>query len=132
MPRFVVLLHDLPPTFARGLHWDLMLQHGDVLRTWSLARPPLPPLCIEAELLPDHRLAYLEYEGPVSGGRGCVTRWDQGMYSAIAVGEHYWEVDLHGRLCCGRLTLVHQEAQRWSLKLFKDPGSSADSRVSPT
>lgn len=132
MPRFVVLLHDLPPSAARGLHWDLMLQHGDVLRTWSLSRPPLPPLCIEAELLPDHRLAYLEYEGPVSAGRGRVARWDQGMYSAVAVGEQYWEVDLYGRYCRGRLTLVHQTAQRWSLRLLKDPLNTTGSRGSPT
>ena len=35
MPRFVILEHDHP-----RLHWDLMLQTGDALRTWRLASPP--------------------------------------------------------------------------------------------
>ena len=33
-----------------------------------------------ATRLPDHRLAYLEYEGPVSGNRGVVRRIDSGKY----------------------------------------------------
>ena len=35
---------------------------------------------MDAEVLPDHRLAYLDYEGPISGDRGSVTRWDRGTY----------------------------------------------------
>ncbi len=79
MPRFVILEHDHPV-----LHWDLMLQEGDVLRTWRLAEPPSGgAFTIAAEPLPDHRLIYLDYEGPVSGGRGIVKRWDGGKYECI-------------------------------------------------
>lgn len=98
-----------------------MLQQAEVLRTWSLGRPPLPPTCMEAEALPDHRLAYLQYEGPVSGGRGRVTRWDEGAYVPVATGEEYWEAELYGRYCRGRLRLRHQQAQRWSLRLLNEP-----------
>jgi len=77
--RFVVLEHDSP----RGRHWDLMLQQGDRLRTWALAAPPDTPGPIPAEPLADHRLVYLDYEGPISGGRGTVRPWDKGTYQPL-------------------------------------------------
>jgi hypothetical protein len=69
----VVLAHDHPV-----LHWDFMFEQQGSLRTWRLAQPPQDGAEIEAQSLADHRLDYLDYEGPVSGGRGCVTRWDRG------------------------------------------------------
>jgi len=77
--RFVVLEHDSP----RGRHWDLMLEHEGKLRTWALAAPPDSPGPIPAEPLADHRLVYLDYEGPISGGRGQVRRWDAGLYQPL-------------------------------------------------
>jgi hypothetical protein len=132
MPRFVVLLHDLPPPAERGLHWDLMLEHGARLRTWALKVPPLPPVRMEAELLPDHRLQYLEYEGVVSGGRGRVARWDQGTYVLLAADEHCWEAELYGRFARGRLRLVHEAAQRWNLSLLNDSLNTTGWRGLPT
>jgi hypothetical protein len=100
MPRFVILTHDWP--FP---HWDLMLEAGDVLRTWRLLDEPGPDRRVRAEALADHRLAYLDYEGPLSGDRGSVTRWD--------AGEFEWEPDsseplrllLHGRRIEGAVTI---------------------------
>jgi hypothetical protein len=85
MPRYVVLEHDHPE-----LHWDLMLEAGDVLQTWRLANPPAPGCAIEATALPDHRRIYLDYEGPVSGNRGNVKRWDAGCFTeaAASTAEH--------------------------------------------
>lgn len=75
MPRFVILEHDHPV-----LHWDLLLEAGDVLHTWRLVAPPgAEP--IEATALGDHRRMYLDYEGPVSGQRGTVRRHDAGTFS---------------------------------------------------
>ena len=76
MPRFVILRHDAP----QGLHFDLLLEASGVLRTWALPQPPDSGVEMECEALPDHRMAYLDYEGPVSGGRGTVDRWDWGTY----------------------------------------------------
>ena len=80
MPRFVILRHEVPPSHERGLHWDFMLECGGVLRTWSLAAEPAAFVPILAQPLADHRLAFLEYEGPLSGGRGMVSRWDSGEF----------------------------------------------------
>jgi hypothetical protein len=100
MPRFVLLYHDCPPGYARPSHWDLMLESGDGLETWALARLPRSwqaahvrtlsafANCaaisvsdtVTAEHLAKHRLAFLDYEGPVSGGRGNVVRVASGTF----------------------------------------------------
>ena len=79
MPRFVVQHHILGP---QDEHWDLMLEVGDVLWTWSLPVPPDGPdaLPVCAIRLPDHRPAYLDYQGDVSGDRGRVEIHDRGRF----------------------------------------------------
>ncbi|MFO0805318.1 MAG: DNA polymerase ligase N-terminal domain-containing protein [Gemmataceae bacterium] len=75
MPRFVILEHDWP-----AVHWDLLLEAGGVLRAWRLLAEPGPGRTVPAEPNFDHRLAYLEYEGPLTGDRGRVKRWDAGEF----------------------------------------------------
>ena len=99
--RFVVLHHVAPESSDRKTHWDFMLEYGDSLRTWALAEPPNPFQEIAAEVLPDHRLAYLDYEGPISNNRGHVTQFDRGTYSILHQDDKTLTVDLAGkRLCC--------------------------------
>lgn len=78
-----------------------MLEHEGVLRTWRLAQPPDTPGHIAAEALPDHRLAYLDYEGPVSGDRGTVERWDAGTYKTLEWTSNRVVVDLAGKKLAG-------------------------------
>ena len=73
--RFVILEHDHP-----FLHWDLLLEDGEVLKSWRLLHFPKIGFSIPAERMPDHRLMYLDYEGPVSGNRGTVKRFASGEY----------------------------------------------------
>lgn len=82
--RYVVLHH----TGFGDDHFDLMFERhpGGPLRTFRCphwpptVRQPLTPL-------PDHRRDYLEYEGPVSRGRGSVRRVDHGDFDA-AIPAH--------------------------------------------
>ena len=116
MPRFVILRHDCPPGHERGLHWDFMLETGDVLRTWALAESPAAVIAIAAEALPDHRLAYLDFEGPLSGNRGSVARWDQGSYELVSQRDGELVVELFGERLAGRVTLTQakgEEAKSW-------------------
>ncbi|MCE9524843.1 MAG: hypothetical protein K8R36_02165, partial [Planctomycetales bacterium] len=62
----------------------------------------------------DHRLAYLEYEGPVSGNRGTVSRVEEGEYHAVEQTEVYLRYQIAGKLIDGMLTLRRDE---------KSPGS---------
>jgi hypothetical protein len=78
MPRYVVLLHETPAGYPRLTHFDLMLEDAGVLRTWALERLPSMSEPVAAERLPDHRLAYLTFEGELTGGRGTVSRVDAG------------------------------------------------------
>ncbi|RMF38605.1 MAG: hypothetical protein D6753_15570 [Planctomycetota bacterium] len=91
--RFVLLRHTYPVSQSGTDHWDLMLESpgGDLL-TWRLLALPEPfdqgaSLRLPAERLPNHRLQYLEYEGPISGGRGAVRRAEAGRFAAQWTGD---------------------------------------------
>jgi DNA polymerase Ligase (LigD) len=112
VPRFVILEHDHP-----HLHWDLMLESGAVLRAWRLSAPPRTGQPVRAEPIGDHRCAYLDYEGPVSGGRGSVTRWDAGVFSWDESGADRLTVVLEGNRCRGLALLQRSDAGEWSLML---------------
>lgn len=101
MPRFVLLTHDHPVW-----HWDLMLERDGVLHTWRLNAEPLSTCRIIAMPLPDHRLMYLEYEGPVSQHRGTVQRWDHGEYEVVCEVGSVLELVLRGTLLRGHARLV--------------------------
>lgn len=83
-----------------------MLENEAVLRTWRLSHPPDAGGEIPAEPLPPHRLAYLDYEGPVSGNRGQVTRWDRGTYTTLVDDAGRIEIELQGSKLHGRAVLV--------------------------
>ena len=95
------------------LHWDLMLEIGEALRTWRLAAPPAEGLQIVATPLGDHRLAYLEHEGPVSGNRGNVRQWDRGDFELLENGDQRTTVRLRGQRLNGTATL-QIDAADWS------------------
>src|SRR5690606_5904566 len=106
MPRFCVLVHDHP--FP---HWDFLLEAGESCRTWRLLDEPGPARTVRAEPIADHRLHYLQYEGPVGEGRGHVTAWDRGQFSWVAEEKNRLEVSLAGDRLCGSCCVVTQEGQ---------------------
>jgi hypothetical protein len=112
MPRYAVLEHDHPV-----LHWDLMLEIEGALRTWRLSAPPAPGQAIAAEASFDHRLMYLDYEGPVSGNRGTVTAWDRGTFEGAAGGAERVVVRMDGGRLRGTLILERTGGERWLLRL---------------
>ena len=57
-----------------------------------------------AKALPDHRLVYLDYEGPIAGGRGSVSRWDEGTYEFQQQGEESFTIELSGGKYRGRVS----------------------------
>ncbi len=101
MPRFVVLDHDWPHP-----HRDLLLERDGVLTAWRL--PPAFDFTspVPAEPNSDHRLAYLDYVGPVSGNRGHVRRWDAGELVWETMTEVEIRVRLSGTHLRGRFRLV--------------------------
>jgi hypothetical protein len=67
---------------------------------------------IEAERLADHRLAYLDYEGPVTGNRGNVRRIDVGTYR---VGNAPTLYVLAGEIIRGEIELRKSADSQWQL-----------------
>lgn len=65
---------------ARARHFDLRLEVAGVMRSWAVPKgPSLDPavkrLAVE---VPDHALAYNDFEGPLE--QGAVIVWDRGPY----------------------------------------------------
>jgi hypothetical protein len=109
MPRFVILEHDHPL-----LHWDLMLECGRVLLTWRLASPLRPGEVVNAVRVFDHRLFYLDYEGPISGGRGRVVRWAGGSFVWKVQADDCLGVSLQSERLRGDLNLKKVENDTWN------------------
>lgn len=107
--RFVVLHHRLPAASARADHYDFMLEMGGVLWTWALAERPDGAAAQSAARLADHRLRYLDYEGPLSDGRGEVARYDTGPCALLRQDAEAIVVELQGaRLRC-RVLLTRRD-----------------------
>jgi DNA polymerase ligase (LigD)-like protein len=106
VPRYVILEHTGSKSYKTGRHWDLMLEADNRLRTWELEAVPSSSAVARGHLLSDHRLEYLDYEGPVSNNRGNVRRWDAGEYDVLTeeVGELSFQ--LSGQQLRGQLRLV--------------------------
>ena len=82
--RYVVLRHEGVPE----PHFDLMFETkpGGPLRTWRSAVWPLEDQTQLVEL-GEHRRAYLDYQGPISGGRGRVRRVAAGSFAWLTEGK---------------------------------------------
>ncbi len=115
--RFVVLEHTW-----NGVHFDVMLENAGALRTWAVDEEIRPEIALKARALPDHRLVYLDYEGPISGDRGHVRQWDRGTYERILweadrvvvrlMGERFW-----GLLSIQLAAQDEAEDRDWVLRL---------------
>src|SRR5260370_21717475 len=121
MPRYVIVEHDW---LTR--HWDFMLEVGDALEAWKLPTPPAANVEISAEKTFDHRLMYLDYEGPISGDRGSVQRWDAGSYELIVEKSRARSkrdpidrrvIQLAGKRLEGMLEMTCREGGNWTLRL---------------
>ncbi len=92
--RAVVLRHDQP---GDAWHHDLLLERPPRssqaaadpddrrLIAFRVAPPPHEPATTRAEAtrLPDHRALYLDYEGPLTRGRGAVRRLATGRVRSL-------------------------------------------------
>ena len=103
--RYVILSHDHPTP-----HFDFMLEKEGVLETWRLnLLPGTSPFL--AEKIHDHRLEYLDYEGPVSNDRGFVKRMDEGTYKIIADTESFFIIHLFGAKYQGQINFDRMGAE---------------------
>ena len=102
MPRYVVQEHFTDPH-----HFDVMLERGPALATWSAPQPPeAAPEGQEATRIGEHRMIYLEYEGEIGGGRGRVRIHDRGTYDEDAWNDAEVRVTFSGARLSGRWRIL--------------------------
>jgi len=109
--RFVIQEH----TRSKDIHWDLMLETGNILQTYRLDRAPEEILCQSANAIKifDHLLKFLTYEGPVNKGRGSVRIIEAGTYEITHQERKRIELSLSGKILKGNFTLTHIKDDNW-------------------
>jgi hypothetical protein len=119
VPRFALLKHSV----AGQVHYDLLLERGRVLKTWSTDAPLTEPVThLDARARFDHPLRFLIFEGPLSEGNGQVEAVDRGEYERLD-----WRTDaevfvrLRGARYAGHLRLSRREGEQWDLAFLADP-----------
>ncbi len=132
-PRFVLHEHK-----AARLHYDFRLEIGGVLKSWAIPKgPSLNPADKRlAVMVPDHELAYIDFEGIIpdgSYGAGPVVIWDEGEFvvletddaeAALTTGKLSFE--LNGKKLKGAFTLALMKGipkgtgKEWLLMKKKD------------
>ena len=122
--EFVIQMHSgHGPT-----HYDLMLRNGGALATWQLDHMPTDAVAgrdAPARKLPDHRLTYLTYEGPLSKGRGQVRIVDRGLCELIEQQSGRWRFRLDGAQVRGVFELVRigDTGDEWVLRRLAEDGT---------
>jgi len=112
--RFVILRH----VDREGTHFDLMIEYKDVLWTWKFSEWPdgVGEKSHIGQRIADHRPIYLEYEGPISGDRGMVTRVDWGDCIIEQESHDGYLVRFSGTIFTGRFSLTPAASQSWALR----------------
>jgi hypothetical protein len=107
VPRFTISHH----TGAKdGDHYDLLLERGDLLKSWRLRHTHFERLQ-QVPMTQDHRMLYLDYEGEISNGRGRVAVWDTGAYLEDEWTDGRIRVALGGKRVRLRLRLDRVERE---------------------
>ncbi len=115
--RFVIQEHTKPD----DLHWDLMLECGDILQTYRLGNPPEEILIspAAAEKISDHPMRFLTYEGLVNDGKGNVKIADSGTYQETESTESSIKLKLDGKILTGKFLLSHIKENLWQFEMLK-------------
>jgi hypothetical protein len=120
MPAFVVLEH----VKDADRHFDLMLEQGRVLLTFSFAEFPASPATCRR--LFDHRLAYLELEGEIEEGKGRVARVESGRFDLLNFAPDSICVHLRGERLQGVFHLTQVPGageENWKFAAQEKKGS---------
>ena len=116
--RYAVLRHEA----IDDPHFDLMFERspGSPLMTWRSREWPIA-IPLPVVRLADHRSAYLEYEGEVSGNRGFVRRVEGGEYELEEHDPGRLILAFPRRAPPARLVLTRVDLEQWTIGPFDRP-----------
>lgn len=101
-----------------------MFEVHDALATWSVELLPGTD-SVAATRLTDHRLDYLDYEGPISRGRGVVSQEDSGPFQLISLTAERALFHLEGNRWSGIADFILESELRWRLSFSQSIKESA-------
>jgi bifunctional non-homologous end joining protein LigD len=109
--KFVIQQHSS----GSDVHWDFMLQIGNILQTYRLDKAPQELVRTPANAVKifDHPLKFLTYEGSVNKGRGNARIADSGTYEIVHQVDDLIELNINGKILKGNFTLSHIEGDNW-------------------
>ena len=131
MSQSVILIHTLPNEQS---HFDWFIDQPEINAEHRLLsfrchhRPDFSSSSIQlVELLPNHRTAYLTYEGPVSNNRGSVHRVAAGSILELVKSAHSISILIQWDSIRIHYTLSRSDpnSSTWQLKQ-SDPNSPLD------
>lgn len=111
----------MPPHEPRESHFDLFLQWEDKLKAWVFDRAIGDQMYLSATQNHDHRLAYLNYEGEVSGNRGHVHRVLAGIVERLQFDLNFVKVK----------SLSEESAYRIELEMTRTDNPTPSSHLQP-
>jgi hypothetical protein len=129
MHRFVIQQHFRD---AEDWHFDLMLECGEALVTFSSGSPPDDPASLPmlVRQLGNHRTSYLEYQGEISGGRGWCRFHDRGEMQWIVPAPDACPAARVGETAhpTEDVIVVHLQGEkmRGTYRLTREPKSGID------
>lgn len=104
-------------------HFDFMIDNGESLDTWQIHESDILPLMsgepVITKLIQPHRRDYLEYEGPVSRGRGRVEIYDTGKYNVIFREKDLILLNLRGNKLSGKIEIKKTSGSSWKIFFSK-------------
>jgi hypothetical protein len=99
--RFVIHKH----THGKDIHWDLMIEQENCLKTWRLEVPPEKLATEKTRATPifDHDKKFFTYQGSVNNGKGTVEIVDEGTCTIESVDENQMNINFEGKILKGSL-----------------------------
>lgn len=105
--RFVIHKH----TKENDIHWDLMIEQGDKLKTWRLENPPEKLATEKTKAMPifDHDKKFLTYQGSVNNGKGSIEIVDEGICTIESISENELKINFDGKKIKDRFRFFYRE-----------------------
>jgi dsDNA-binding SOS-regulon protein len=100
--RFVIHKH----TLDNKIHWDLMIEFADCLKTWRLDNSPEKLATEKTKATPifDHDKKFLIYQGSVNNGQGTVEIVDEGTCKIIPTDKNKLKINFEGKILKGNFS----------------------------